>query len=357
MTVAKDVIDLYCRAAQEYAASDLILHEGNAPVLRVSGSITPLDAPHLTSQDFDEFRKACGVTTLSQDHDARFISSDGVRFRVNFHQHLGGQGAVLRRINSTPPSIESLGVPVDRLCGIMKRRSGMFIVSGSTGSGKSTTLASLLDWVNHHFERHIVTIEDPVEYIFERDRSIFTQRAVGMDTDSFAEGLRRSLRQAPDIIMVGEIRDAETAGVALRAAQTGHLVLASLHTHDAPGVLYRIVDNFPGDEQEQILGQLANTLCAILAQRLVPTEDGSSRVMATELLINSSAVSSCIRDRRFEQMVGLMEIGRKDGMHTFDNSLEELYLSNRISKEEAMAGARNPVRLEGLRRVPPKPAI
>jgi len=351
MSLAKDVIDLYCRAAQQYAASDLILHEGHSPVLRVSGSITPLDAPRLTTEDFLAFRKSCGITSLSQDHDARFISSDGVRFRVNFHQHLGGQGAVLRRINATPPSIDTLGVPADRLREIMRRRSGMFIVSGATGSGKSTTLASLLDWVNHHMERHIVTIEDPVEFIFGRDRSLFTQRAVGIDTDSFAEGLRRSLRQAPDIIMVGEIRDAETAAVALRAAQTGHLVLASLHTHDAPGVLYRIVDNFPGDEQEQVLGQLANTLCAILAQRLVPSEDGADRVMSTELLINNSAVSSCIRDRRFEQIVGIMEIGRRDGMHTFDDSLEELYLANRISKEEAMAGARNPERIEGLRRL------
>ena len=350
MSNTPESIELFCRAAQEYDASDLILHEGCAPVLRVSGSITPLDAPPLTQEDFAAFRNACGASSSLQDHDARFISSDGVRFRVNFHQHLGGQGAVLRRINSTPPSIDKLGVPADRLCEIMKRRSGMFIVSGSTGSGKSTTLASLLDWVNHQLERHIVTIEDPVEFIFERQRSLFTQRAVGIDTDSFAEGLRRSLRQAPDIIMVGEIRDAATAAVALRAAQTGHLVLASLHTHDAPGVLYRIMDNFPGDEQEQVLGQLANTLCAILAQRLVPSEDGMNRVMATELLINNSAVSSCIRDRRFEQIVGLMEIGRKDGMHTFDDSLEELYLSKKISKEEAVSKARDPARMEVLRR-------
>jgi twitching motility protein PilT len=350
MDAPPESIELYCRAAHEYKASDLILHLGEPPIVRVSGSITPMEAPVVTREDLIAFRNACGVPVTSTDHDARFISSEGVRFRVNFHDHFGGQGAVLRRINSVIPDIHTLGVPSLPLCEIMKRRSGILIVSGSTGSGKSTTIASLLDWVNQNLERHIVTIEDPVEFIFEKNRSLFTQRAVGIDTANFAEGLRRALRQAPDIIMVGEIRDAETASVALRAAQTGHLVVASLHTNDAPGVLYRIVENFPGDEQEQILGLLANTLCAILSQRIFLSEDEKNHVMVTELLTNNSAVASCIRDRRFEQIVGLMEIGRKDGMHTFDDMLEKLYLERRISKEDAVAGARDRFRIEGLLR-------
>jgi twitching motility protein PilT len=200
----------------------------------------------------------------------------------------------------------------------------------------------------------IVTIEDPIEFYLPSGRSIIKQRELGADTKSFHEALRHVLRQDPDVIMVGEMRDPETVRAALTAAETGHLVLTTLHTNDAPQALDRIIDNFPGDEQEQILGQLANALSAVVAQRLVPSEDGLSRVMVSELLINNSAVAACIRDRRFEQIVGLMEIGRKDGMHTIDDSLEDLYLSGRISKEEAVTGARDASRMEALRRVPKK---
>jgi twitching motility protein PilT len=208
--------------------------------------------------------------------------------------------------------------------------------------------------ISEEREAVIVTIEDPIEFYFKSDRSIIKQRELGSDTKSFAEALRHVLRQDPDVIMVGEMRDRETVRAALTAAETGHLVLATLHTNDAPQALDRIVDYFPGDEQEQVLGQLASCLAGVLAQRLIPSEDGTRRVMASEFLANNSAVAACIRERRLEQIVGLMEIGRKDGMHTIDDMLEELYLTNQISKEEAVAEARDPQRIEVLRRKLPK---
>ena len=180
-------IELYCRAAQEYKASDLILHAGEPPVVRVSGSITPMEAPPLNAADLRAFRECCGVPDSSSDHDASFVSAQGIRFRVNFHRSLGQDAAVLRRISSTPPDIDQLGLPSGLLKEMASRKSGILIVSGPTGSGKSTTLASVLEWVNCNLERHIVTVEDPVEFVFERKQSLFTQRAVGLDTASFAE--------------------------------------------------------------------------------------------------------------------------------------------------------------------------
>jgi twitching motility protein PilT len=344
MNPIPDTISLYCRAAQEYKASDLILDEGEPPVLRVSGSITPLDAPIISSQDLCAFRTACGAPAMDDEYDASFETPDGVRFRVNFHHRVGGDGAVLRRISSAPPSIESLGVPSEALCEVVQRRSGIIIVSGPTGSGKSTTLASLLDWVNHHLERHVVTIEDPVEFIFKRDKSLFTQRAVGLDTNSFAEGLRGALRQAPDIILVGEIRDSETAAVALQAAETGHLVLASLHSSDVGEVLERLEAFFPEGERKGLLQILAGQLQMILCQKLVPSTDGG-RILVSEHLLNAGMARQCILNG---DVAGLRDYLLKadesesvDFLRTFHNLVSE----GRISTETAMQTCPNPAEL------------
>jgi twitching motility protein PilT len=353
-----DVVDLL-RDAVAAGASDVHLCSDIPPSMRVRGEIVPCSDSALGRQECREM--ILGILTDSQrarlerDLELDFglqVSGTG-RFRGNAHFSRGALEATFRHIPDGIPDLGDLGhrESVTGLCDLSR---GLILVTGMTGSGKTTTLASIIRRISESRRGVIVTIEDPIEFYFPSRRSIIKQRELGSDTKSFSEALRHVLRQDPDVIMVGEMRDPETVRAALTAAETGHLVLATLHTNDAPQAIDRIVDNFPGDEQEQILGQLANALAAVLAQRLVPSEDGLSRVMVSELLVNNGAVASCIRDHRFEQILGLMEIGRRDGMHTFDDVLEELYLVGRISKEEAVSGARDPARMESLRRIPSK---
>lgn len=353
-----DVVDLL-REAVLAGASDVHLCAGLHPSMRVRGDIHPCSERILNRQECREI--ILGVLTDSQrarlerDLELDFgLQVDGTgRFRGNAHFSRGNLEAAFRHIPEGIPEIMELGHR-PAVVGLSDLPRGLVLVTGMTGSGKTTTLAAVIRRISETRRSVIVTIEDPIEFHLPSGRSIVKQRELGGDTKSFEEALRHVLRQDPDVIMVGEMRDPETVRAALTAAETGHLVLATLHTNDAPQALDRIIDNFPGDEQEQILGQLANALAAVVAQRLVPSEDGLRRVMVSELLINNSAVAACIRDRRFEQIVGLMEIGRKDGMHTIDDSLEELYLDGRISKEEAVSGARDAARMEALRRVPKK---
>jgi len=355
---APDVVDLL-NSAVGSGASDVHLCADLLPLMRVRGEIQPCCERVIDRKECREM--ILGILTDSQrarlerDLELDFglqVSGTG-RFRGNAHYSRGALEATFRHIPAGIPDLGDLGhrSAVEGLCDLDK---GLVLVTGMTGSGKTTTLAAMIQRISQTRSGVIVTIEDPIEFYLPSGRSIIKQRELGADTKSFHEALRHVLRQDPDVIMVGEMRDPETVRAALTAAETGHLVLATLHTNDAPGALDRIIDNFPGDEQEKILGQLANALQAVLAQRLVSSEDGLSRVMVSELLANNSAISACIRERRFEQIVGLMEIGRRDGMHTFDDVLEELYLSHRISKEEAVAGSRDPARLEALRRDPRK---
>jgi twitching motility protein PilT len=337
-------IELYCRAAQEYKASDLILHAGEPPVVRVSGSITPMEAPPLNAADLRAFRECCGVPDSSSDHDASFVSAQGIRFRVNFHRSLGQDAAVLRRISSTPPDIDQLGLPSGLLKEMAARKSGILIVSGPTGSGKSTTLASVLEWVNCNMERHIVTVEDPVEFVFERKQSLFTQRAVGLDTASFAEGLRRALRQAPDIILVGEIRDADTASVALQAAETGHLVMATLHASDVGEVIERLVAFFPEAERKGYLQVLSGQLLAVLCQKLVPSCDDGV-VLACEYLSNIGLTRECILHA---DLPGLRDhLAQADSSESMDflHAFQRLAAEGRVSEETALLSVSNPAEL------------
>jgi len=353
-----DVVDLL-RDAVRAGASDVHLCGGISPSMRVRGEIVPCSDRILNRRECREL--ILGILTDSQrarlerDLELDFgLNVEGTgRFRGNAHYSRGALEAAFRHIPEGIPQIMDLGHRPS-VVGLCEMPRGLVLVTGMTGSGKTTTLAAMIRRISETRQTVIVTIEDPIEFYFPSGRSIIKQRELGADTKSFHEALRHVLRQDPDVIMVGEMRDPETVRAALTAAETGHLVLATLHTNDAPQALDRIIDNFPGDEQEQILGQLANALTAVVAQRLVPSEDGLSRVMVSELLFNNSAVAACIRDRRFEQIVGLMEIGRKDGMHTIDDSLEELYLTGRISKEEAVAGCRDAARMEALRRAPQK---
>ena len=344
MPTPPESIELYCRAAQEYNASDLILHAGEPPVVRVSGSVTPMDAPPLKPEDLREFRYYCGVPESSDDHDAGYVSGQGTRFRVNFHRSLGLDGAVLRRINATPPEIDQLGVPAALLKEMAGRKSGILIVSGSTGSGKSTTLAAVLEWVNRNLERHIVTIEDPVEFVFQRNQSLFTQRAVGLDTESFSEGLRRALRQAPDIIMVGEIRDAATASVALQAAETGHLVMATLHASDVGEVIERLLAFFPEGEHRGILQVLSGQLLGVVCQKLLPATDGGL-VLACEHMTNVGIMRQCILNADFSTLRDQLAQADPEESLDFLRSFQRLVSDGRISEESALLAVPNPAEL------------
>jgi twitching motility protein PilT len=344
MAAPPESIELYCRAAKEYKASDLLLHAGESPILKISGSMTSLDTPAITATDLLDFRRACEVPESSNDHDTSFISKEGIRFRVNFLRQLGCDAAVLRRISENPPEIDQLGVPSDILKDWALRRSGIVIISGPTGSGKSTTLAALLEWINQNHERHVVTIEDPVEFVFHRNKAIFTQRGVGQDTASFAEGLRRSLRQAPDIILVGEIRDAETASVALQAAETGHLVFTTLHASDVGEVIERMIAFFPEAERIGHLQVLAGQLHGVLCQKLLPSVDGGM-VLACEYMSNIGRTRQCVLQGDIPTLREHLSISHESESCDFLRILEQLVDQGRLSVENALLSASNPAEL------------
>lgn len=359
MDNAPDLIDLLARAVSA-GASDLHICADAPPMVRVNGSLRPLTTEPVTGEFSREM--ILGILTekqrarLEEDWELDFaLQIDEVgRFRGNAHFSRGVLEAAFRFIPHKIPELGDLGHR-DTIFGLCGLQRGLVLVTGVTGSGKSTTMASMVQNISRSLTGVIVTIEDPIEYVFESSRSVVKQREVGSDTKSFAEALRHALRQDPNVIFVGEMRDPETIGAALTAAETGHLVLATLHTIDAPKAIDRMVDAFPGDQQPQIIAQLSNALEAVVSQRLIPKEDGTGRVLATEILIANSGVRACIREKRWEQAVSMIEIGAKDGMHSIDEDLTGLYLSRQISKEEAIANARDRDAFEKLTRdVPTK---
>lgn len=327
-------------------ASDLHLSVGAPPMMRLNGRLEPLAEFALTP----EINRDLIFSVLGEAQRARLeeeweldfaLQVEGLgRFRGNAHYSRGAVEAAFRYIPSQVPELSSLGhgPEIARLCQLER---GLILVTGITGSGKSTTMASMIKLISESRSGVIVTVEDPIEYVFNNARCLVKQREVGSDTHSFSEALRHVLRQDPDVILVGEMRDLETIHAAITAAETGHLVIATLHTIDAPKAIDRIVDAFPGDQQPQILAQLANALEAVISQRLIPRQDGRGRALATEVLIANHAVRACIRERRYEQLVGLIEIGTKEGMHTIDESLLRLVQNGEISLEAALPHARD----------------
>ena len=349
-----DLVDLLSRTVA-VGASDLHLCADAPPMVRIHGSLASLEDRNASAQDCREL--ITGVLTetqrarLEEEWELDFaLQVDGIgRFRGNAHFSRGALEAAFRYIPHQIPNLGQLGhrQTVFDLC---TRQRGLVLVTGITGSGKSTTMAAMIQHISQQLSGIIVTVEDPVEYIFANARSVIKQREIGTDTKSFAEALRHTLRQDPDVILVGEMRDPETISAALTAAETGHLVIATLHTIDAPKAIDRMVDAFPGEQQPQVVAQLANALEAVISQRLIPCENGSGRVLASEILVAKTGVRACIRERRWEQLVGLIEIGAKDGMFTIDEDLSGLYLSRQISKEQAIANARDKSRIEALMR-------
>jgi twitching motility protein PilT len=331
-------IEQYLRTAVERKASDLHLTVGSPPMMRIDGELRPFGETALTAQDTEEIARYLldrdGYERLRErgEYDFSWEIADLSRFRINVFRQRGRLSLAIRLVPSSIPSPEELRLP-PALLEFARKPQGLFLVTGPTGSGKSTTLACLIDQINRSQRRHIITLEDPIEYLHSNQLSIIDQREVGKDTQSFASGLRAALRQDPDVILVGEMRDLETIATAITAAETGHLVLATLHTADAPQTIDRIVDVFPPEQQQQIRVQLANVLLGVVAQRLLPTVNG--RIAALEILVNTPAVANLIRTEKVHQIRTTMQTGRALGMQTLEMHLQELVRHGLITEKTA----------------------
>jgi twitching motility protein PilT len=333
-------IDDLLRMTVEKGASDLHLSAALPPMIRVDGRLYPLPFEPLTPRDIQ--RLVYDVLTGDQIHrfektkelDFSYGVKDVGRFRFNVYRQRGSVGCAMRAIPSSIPSLEQLRLP-SILRELTRRHSGLILVTGPTGSGKSTTIASMIDVINTERNCHIMTIEDPIEYLHSHKNSMVNQRELGTDTDSFHNALRAVLREDPDVILVGEMRDLETIRAALTLAETGHLVFATLHTRNAPQTIDRVVDVFPSEQQEQIRIQLANTLESVIAQQLLPML-GGGRVAAVEIMIATPAIRNLIREGKVHQIYSVMETSAQQGMQTMDRALADLHLNGLVSFEEAV---------------------
>ena len=344
----------YLVEAFNAGASDLHVTMGLPPMIRVDGKIRPLpDAPRMTPGMTRELI----YDILSNDQRQRLeteweldfgYSVPGTgRFRVNVYFQRGALGAAFRTIPQGIRGFEELGLPqtVEQMA---EKPRGLILVTGPTGSGKSTTIAAMIDKINEERREHIMSVEDPIEFLHEHKNCIVNQREVNQDTKSFGEALRHVLRQDPDVILVGEMRDLETISTALTAAETGHLVFATLHTQDAPQTVDRIIDVFPSHQQGQIRIQLANTLQGIMTQALIPRCDGEGRVVAVEILVPTAGVRNLIREGKVHQLYSAIQTGSKFGMQTMDGALVELVRQGAISFQEAAKHSSNPDELKRL---------
>jgi twitching motility protein PilT len=337
--------------------SDLHLTAGIAPCVRIHGSLAPLtDWDALTSIDTELIVRAALSDEqwkrfeLDQELDTAYAVAGVSRFRVNVYRQRGSVGAAFRTIPHVIPALEDLGMPpgVERFSQLTR---GLVLITGPTGSGKSTTLASLLDMANRTRAGHIVTIEDPIEYMHAHQRCVVNQREVGNDTGGFAVALKHALRQDPDIILVGELRDFETTSVAITAAETGHLVLATLHTQSASQTIDRLIDIYPPHQQQQIRSQLANCLQGVVTQALAPTKDGRGRVPVCEVMVVTPAIRSLIREDKVHQIPTALQSSADLGMISFDQHLAQRYNELRVSKQTALELAHDPAEFKRLARL------
>ncbi len=356
MTYLPSSLDRVLAAAAEARASDVHLTEGAPALMRVDGALIgvpghpePLDRAWLA---------AAVASVMSPEQRAMFEAENEVdlayavpgtgRFRVNIFRQLGKLAGAFRLIPTAVLTLDSLGMPpVVRELALKPR--GLVLVTGPTGSGKSTTLAAMVDIINRELPVHIITVEDPIEYLHTSRRALIHQREIGSDTASFHEALRRILRQDPDVILVGELRDQESISVALTAAETGHLVLGTLHTQGAAKSVDRIIDTFPARQQDQIRSQLGDTLQGVISQSLLPKAYGGGRVPATEILVHTPAVANMIREGQVEQLYSAMQAGVSLGMHTLDMSLRDLVAAGKVTKQVAQQYAVDPRILDGVR--------
>ncbi len=333
-------------------ASDLLLAAGSPPSLRINNTLfkqgtknlTPeetekLITPIIRKEDMEEFKNAKELDVAYEDEMSRY--------RVNLHYQRGGMAAAIRRISKEIPSLEELNLP-SIIKSFTALERGLVIVTGPTGCGKSTTQASMLDIINSNRARHIITVEDPIEYMHTSKLAVLEQREVGLDTVSFGEALRRILRQIPDVILVGEMRDLESIQMAIMAAETGHLVISTLHTQDAVQSVDRIIDVFPPHHQAQIRTMLSLTLQGIISQQLIPRKNGKGLVPAVEILVATHAIRNIIRKGATQDIYSMIELGAQYGMLSMDTSLRDLFKKGLITKEDALNYAINRERMEKL---------
>lgn len=351
-------IDTFFRFMIEQKASDLHLSTGNQPILRINGELVRVDAPPLENDDLKalvyEIAPEIKIKQYEEtgDVDFGYEYPDMARFRANFFNQKYGIAAVFRLIPSKVFTLEDLNLPP-----VLKKfamlRKGMVLVTGPTGSGKSTTLAAILDYANVHRKEHIITVEDPIEFVHRSQNSLVNHREVGVHTRSFASALRGALREDPDVILVGEMRDLETIELALTAAATGHLVFGTLHTSSAPKTIDRIIDVFPTHQQNQIRTTLAESLKGVVAQNLFRRIDKPGRVAALEILVVDTPIGNLIREAKTHQIPGMMQVGKKKGNQPLDDSIIEHLRAARISPEEAYEKAIDKKKFRALLKDPP----
>ena len=342
------------REAVGRRASDLHITVGMPPILRINGALVKLDEAPLgvadTLQLFESIASEERKALLLQNGEVDFsYTVPGLsRFRINSFRQRGSIAVAVRIIPEQVPSLDQLGLP-DIITTLARKPRGLILVTGPTGSGKSTTMAAMINQINNERACTILTLEDPIEYLHRHKKSLINQREVGSDTQSFANGLRAALREDPDVILVGEMRDMETISIAVRAAETGHLVLATVHTSDASQTIDRIIDVFPPYQQQQIRTQLSLTLQGIVSQQLLPRRDNAGRVVAVEVLMATPAARNLIREGKSHQLLSVIQTGAKSGMQSMDSALRDLCRAGMVSDEEALMRATDPENFLRLR--------
>ncbi len=348
-----DILELLLFGKKENA-SDIHISSGEPPMIRIHGEMRKLDAPPLPREEVhnllygilnDQQRK-----TFEEFHELDFAIAltEAGRFRINAFLQNRGESIVFRTIPTVIPSLEQLNMP-KILSDLTKKEKGLVLITGPTGSGKSTTLAAMIDLINREEKCHILTVEDPIEFVHQSKTSLVNQRELGSHTHSFANALRSALREDPDVILVGEMRDLETISLALTAAETGHLVFGTLHTSSAPKTVDRIVDVFPPEQQEQVRTMFSESLQAVVTQMLLKRKDGKGRVAALEVMIGTSAVKNLIRENKIAQIPSSLQTGRQYGMQTMDQALIDLYQKDVVTREAIEKLVSSPSSLSGIK--------
>ena len=339
-------IEEMLKTAKDAGASDVHITVGVPPKMRVNGHLLTMDYPRLLPDDtkilLDEIMSEQQKMRFEEqgEHDMSFSIPNMGRYRVNAFKQRGSVAIALRLVGTQVPAAEELGIPRS-VVDLYQRKRGLILVTGPTGSGKSTTLAAIIDKINNNREAHVITLEDPIEYLHQHKKSMVNQREIGLDSQSYANALRAALREDPDVILVGEMRDFETISVAITAAETGHLVLSTLHTIGAASTVDRVIDVFPPHQQQQVRVQLANVLEAVISQQLIPKADDSGRVAAFEVLHANHAVRNLIREGKTHQLMSVMQTNRKLGMIAMDEAIIQLYREGKISKDMAIQFAQD----------------
>ncbi len=344
-------IEELLKTAKEHGASDVHITVGIPPKMRIGGSLRSKDFEKLMPSEIEPALLSIMNPRQKQQLDEKgevdfsvSIPGEG-RYRVNVFRQRGSYAAALRLVGTVIPDVNELGIP-QSVMQLYKKKRGLILITGPAGSGKSTTLAAIIDKINHNINVHVITLEDPIEYLYQHKMAIVNQREIGLDTTSYHAALRAALREDPDVIMVGEMRDAETIATALTAAEMGHLVLSSLHTVGAANTIERIIDVFPPQKQQQVRIQLASVLESVVSQQLIPTQDKHHRAAAFEVMHMTPSIKSFIRDDKTHQITNVMKNGKKFGMQTMDDAIFDLYLRGIINREQAIIFAQDVAEME-----------